>query len=263
MDNLFEIKYKSLLNSIILNNDLRENRTVEKTYSFFGASLSHDLSNGFPMVTGKKIFFKNIGHELIWFLKGYTNIKYLKDNNVNIWNSWADNNGDLGPVYGYQLRNFNNASDQLNNLINELKNNPGSRRHIVTLWDPSSLDRQALPPCYPMFQFYVNKYNKLNVNVFFRSSDAFVGLPYDFAFFSLLLIVIAKEAMYDPGVVQFNITDCHIYESHIPGILEYINLNTYELPKMIYSGNLCNLNYSDFNLINYTSNKFIKVNILK
>jgi thymidylate synthase len=262
MENNFEIKYKALLNNIILNNDLKENRTAEKAYSFFGANLSHNLQEGFPMLTGKKMFLKNIGYELIWFLNGDTNIKFLNNNNVTIWDLWADANGDLGPVYGHQLRNFNNASDQLKNLIKELKTNPNSRRHVVSLWDPCTIDQQALPPCYPMFQFYVNK-NNLYLNVFIRSSDAFVGLPYDIAFFSLLLIIISKEVKLIPSIVQFNITDCHIYQSHLNGVNEYLKSNTYDLPTMEYLGNLNSLQYSDFNLKNYTSNKFIKVNILK
>lgn len=171
---MFEKKYKKLLQNILINNEYRDNRTGVNTYSSFGKSLSHNINEGFPMLTSKKMYLKNFIHELIWIINGETNIKYLTENKVSIWNQWADISGELGPVYGYQLRSFNGEYDQLLKLIDNIKKDPFSRRHLVSLWNPLQLDKMALPPCYFAFQFYVTTTKKLNVNVFMRSCDAFL-----------------------------------------------------------------------------------------
>lgn len=259
---MYEIKYKNLLLEILNTGENKINRTNVKTYSIFGKSLFHNLNDGFPVLTSKKMYFKNIIHELIWIINGETNIKYLKDNNVNIWNNWADKNGDLGPIYGYQLRNFNNQYDQLKSLIYNLKNDPFSRRHLVTLWNPLQLDQMKLPPCHFSFQFYITNDNKLNLNVFMRSCDAFIGLPYDFALYATLLIIISKEINMSPNILQLNFTDLHIYENHISQLNKYINNKIHALPELIYDGNINNLNINDFNLINYNCEPYIKADIV-
>jgi thymidylate synthase len=222
--------------------------------------MEHNLKDGFPLITSKKMFLKNFAHELIWMLNGDTNIKYLQDNGVSIWNEWADENGDLGPTYGYQLRHFNGEKDQIVELIENIKKDPHSRRHLLTMWNPLQLDDMALPPCHFACQFYVHGDN-LNVNAFMRSGDLFIGIPYDFAFYALLLKVIAKEVGLNASTIKLNITDCHVYENHVPQVLTYLSNKEHKLPAVTYDGNLNNLNYSDFELINYTSEGFIKTQI--
>lgn len=260
---MFEQKYKELLSNILINNNYTPNRTGTNTYSVFGKILSHNMSDGFPILTSKKIYLKNFIHELIWLINGNTNIKYLTDNNVNIWNSWANADGELGPVYGYQLRNFNGEKDQLLELIKNIKKDPFSRRHVVTFWNPIQLAEMILPPCHFAFQFYVTTTQKLNLNVFMRSCDAFIGLPYDFALYAAMLLVIAKETQLEPNELQFNFTDLHIYENHLEGVTKYLNNPTHKLPKMVYTGNINTLNINNFTLLNYVSEAFIKVEVSK
>ncbi len=260
---MFEKKYKDLLGDILIGHDLKPNRSGGQVYSSFGKTLSHDMVDGFPILTSKRIYPKNFIHELIWLINGDTNIKYLKDNNVTIWDKWANENGDLGPVYGYQLRNFNGEKDQLLELISNLKTDKHSRRHLITLWNPVQLKEMALPPCYFAFQFYVTMDNRLSLNVFMRSCDAFVGLPYDFSLGALLLTVIANEVGLGLGIVQFNFTDLHIYENHLTGVLKYLNNPAHTLPKMMYIGRINSLSERDFCLLNYNSEPFIKVEISK
>lgn len=260
---MFEEKYKQLLVDILANNNYRDNRTGIKTYSNFGKTLSHNLNDGFPMLTSKKIYYKNFLHELIWTINGDTNVKYLIDNNVSIWNQWADINGNLGPIYGYQLRNFNGEHDQLNELIYNINKEPFSRRHLISLWNPIQLNKMVLPPCHFAFQIYITENKEMNMNVFMRSCDAFVGLPYDFAMYSAFLMVLSKETNNKPNIIQFNFTDLHIYENHINGVIEYINNPTYTLPTLNYTGSINSLKIEDFTLLNYKSENFIKVPIAK
>jgi len=257
----FENSYKNLLLSVIKENTLNKNRTGNDAYSSFALNLKHDLNDGFPLLTSKKMFLKNFAHELIWFLNGDTNIKYLKDNNVNIWNSWADKNGDLGPTYGAQLRNFNGERDQLMELIYNLKNNKTSRRHLITIWNPLQLEYMKLPPCYHSMQFYVDCNDNISLNVSMRSGDLFIGVPYDFALLSTMLIVIAKEVNLKPKYLNLSITDCHVYKNHLHNVIEYINNPLHDLPRLTYIGNLSSLKISDFTLLNYESEKFIKSKI--
>lgn len=259
--NNFELLYKKLILNTIEIGSYNPNRTGVNTYSSFGQTLTHNINDSFPIITGKKILVKNFVHELIWLLNGETNIKYLKDNNVNIWDSWASEDGELGPTYGYQLRSFNGQLDQLNELIYNLKNDKYSRRHIITLWNPLQTKDMTLPPCYFSFQFYVNSKDELSLNVFMRSCDLFIGLPYDFAALSLFLIVIASEVNLKPSVIQFNITDAHIYENQLPQIIKYLNSPIYDLPKITYIGNLKTINANDFTLINYQHGNFLKTPI--
>jgi thymidylate synthase len=260
---MFEENYKKLLLNILFENDYKPNRTGYNTYSSFGKFLKHNINEGFPMLTSKKLYLKNFIHELIWIINGETNIKYLLDNKVIIWNKWADINGNLGPIYGYQLRNFNGEKDQLIETINNIKKDPYSRRHLISLWNPIQLNEMVLPPCHFAFQFYVTTNKKLNLNVFMRSCDAFIGLPYDFALYSALLLIIAKETNLQANEIQFNFTDLHIYENHLQGVIKYINNPKHNLPTLIYNGNINNLNINNFTLLNYKSEEFIKVDIAK
>ena len=257
----FEIKYKELLTDCFKSGSYNSNRTGINTYSSFGKNISHNLKNGFPIVTGKKILSKNFIHELIWILNGDTNTKYLKDNNVSIWDNWADKNGDIGLSYGYQLRKFNGEFDQLKLVIEQIKNDKYSRRHLVNLWNPLQIDKMNLPPCYFAFQFYVNNKDEISVNVFMRSCDLFIGFPYDFALFAAMLIVIAKETNLKASIINFNITDCHVYENQVDSVIKYINLPTFKLPKLTFIGNLNTINGNDFSLLGYKSGIFMKTKI--
>lgn len=261
MENSFELKYRALLIDAISSGDYKVNRTGVNSYSLFGSTIKHNLQDGFPIITGRKIFHKNFLHELIWFINGESNIKYLNDNKVYIWDSWADKNGDLGPVYGYQLRSFNGVYDQLTGLINNIKVDKLSRRHLVTLWNPLQLSEMRLPPCYFSFQFIVDSKNRINLNVFMRSCDLFIGLPYDFSLFATLVHIVAKEVNCIPGVLQFNITDAHIYENHISNVCKYMTLPIYNLPKLTFIGNINKLNINDFSILNYKSGPHIKSEI--
>jgi thymidylate synthase len=258
--NKYEKQYKNLLKETLFEGEYKPSRTGIWCHSLFAQSLKHDLKDGFPLLTSKKMYLKNFIHELIWMLNGDTNIKYLKDNKVNIWDAWANENGDLGPVYGYQLRKFNGVKDQIKEVIENIKKDPHSRRHLLTMWNPLQLEEMALPPCHFSFQFYV-AYGTLNINAFMRSGDLFIGVPYDFAFYAALLMVIANEVNLEPRKIALNITDCHIYENHVKQCLEYNYNPIHDLPKMTYIGKLDNLKYQDFTLLNYNPEKFIKTEI--
>ena len=220
-------QYIDLVKHVLEKGVLKEDRTGTGTKSVFGYQMRFDLSKGFPMVTTKKLHLKSIIYELLWFLKGDTNIKYLKENGVNIWNAWADSKGDLGPVYGFQWRNWNNDGiDQIKNLINDLKNNPNSRRHLVSAWNPSVLPdtsksfetnvangKAALPPCHAFFQFHVIN-GKLSCQLYQRSADIFLGVPFNIASYSLLTIMIAQVCNLKVGDFIHTFGDAHIYCNH-------------------------------------------------
>lgn len=259
--NNFEKKYKKILLNIIYKGDSQLSRNGE-TFVLNNIKFNFNLKNGFPILTSRKMYLKNFIYELIWFINGDTNIKYLKNNNVNIWDLWADENGELGPVYGYQLRKFNNNFDQLNYVINELKNNKFSRRAVVNLWNPTDLDKMKLPPCHYSFQINIFK-NKLNMSVIMRSCDMALGFPNDFSFYAAFLIIISKELNVKPGNICFFINNGHLYKNQIESITKYINNKTYSLPTLTYNGNINNINFNDFCLINYKSENPIKINISK
>ena len=234
MKNKIEKKYKKILKKAIDKGYLRDDRTGVGCYSLFNQKLSWNLKDGFPMMTGRKIYQKVFNTEFDWFINGETNIQRFKDNNVKIWNEWADANGDLGPVYGHQLRNFNsNAIDQLESLIQGLKTNPDSRRHIVSLWNPQQLNDMALPPCYLYFQFFVEG-DKLNVFIVQRSGDLFLGIPYDVALFSKFLLYVADEVNLTANKVDLQIVDAHVYKNQLDSVKEYLVTNTYTLPNFTY-----------------------------
>jgi thymidylate synthase len=259
--NKFELKYKKILLNILLKGENQNSRNGEVKV-LNNIKISHNLNCGFPILTGRKILLKNFIYELIWFLNGETNIKYLKQNNVNIWDLWADKNGDLGKVYGYQLRKFNGITDQLNYVINELTINKYSRRAVVNLWNASEINEMALPPCHYSFQFNIYK-NKLNITVNMRSCDMMLGFPNDICFYSSLLLVISNELNLKPGNICFFISNAHIYNNQIESLAEYLNKKIYKLPKMTFIGNLKNLNFNNFTLLNYNSEPLIKIKITK
>jgi thymidylate synthase len=233
----FENNYKNILLKCLNKGIYRDDRTGVGCYSLFNKSIKFNISNKFPMITGRKIFQKTFDTEFEWFINGETNIKRFKNNGVKIWNEWADENGDLGPVYGHQLRNFNsNNIDQLNLTIEQIKLNPNSRRHIINLWNPIQLNDMKLPPCYLYFQFFVDN-NKLNMFVLQRSGDLFLGVPYDIALFSKLLLFISEKTNLQANKVEIQIVDAHIYKNQIESVEEYLAQQNFKLPTYLYNNN--------------------------
>ena len=267
-------QYLNLVKHVLENGELKEDRTGTGTKSVFGHQMRFNLSDGFPMVTTKKLHLKSIIYELLWFLNGDTNIKYLKDNGVNIWNAWADSNGDLGPVYGFQWRNWNNDGiDQISNLINDLKNNPNSRRHLISAWNPSVLPdtsksfetnvangKAALPPCHAFFQFHVNN-GKLSCQLYQRSADIFLGVPFNIASYSLLTLMIAQVCDLEPGDFIHTFGDAHIYSNHFEQMKLQLSREPRKLPTIKINNevkNIFDFKFEDFILENYDPHPHIK-----
>ena len=267
-------QYLDLVKHVLENGELKEDRTGTGTKSVFGYQMRFNLSDGFPMVTTKKLHLKSIIYELLWFLNGDTNIKYLKDNGVNIWNAWADSNGDLGPVYGFQWRNWNNDGiDQISNLINDLKNNPNSRRHLISAWNPSVLPdtsksfetnvangKAALPPCHAFFQFHVNN-GKLSCQLYQRSADIFLGVPFNIASYSLLTLMIAQVCDLEPGDFIHTFGDAHIYSNHFEQMKLQLTREPRKLPTIKINNevkNIFDFKFEDFILENYDPHPHIK-----
>ena len=267
-------QYLDLVKHVLEKGELKADRTGTGTKSVFGYQMRFDLSEGFPMVTTKKLHLKSIIYELLWFLKGDTNIKYLKDNGVNIWNAWADSNGDLGPVYGFQWRNWNNDGiDQISNLINDLKNNPSSRRHLISAWNPSVLPdtsksfetnvangKAALPPCHAFFQFHVIN-GKLSCQLYQRSADIFLGVPFNIASYSLLTLMIAQVCNLEPGDFIHTFGDAHIYSNHFEQMKLQLAREPRSLPTIKINSevnNIFDFKFEDFILENYDPHPHIK-----
>ena len=267
-------QYLDLVKHVLEKGELKADRTGTGTKSVFGYQMRFDLSEGFPMITTKKLHLKSIIHELLWFLKGDTNIKYLKDNGVNIWNAWADSNGDLGPVYGFQWRNWNNdAIDQISNLINDLKNNPSSRRHLISAWNPSVLPdtsnsfeinvangKAALPPCHAFFQFHVIN-GKLSCQLYQRSADIFLGVPFNIASYSLLTLMIAQVCNLEAGDFIHTFGDAHIYSNHFEQMRLQLAREPRSLPTIKINSevnNIFDFKFEDFILENYDPHPHIK-----
>ena len=242
----------------------REDRTGTGTRSIFGTQMRFDLSKGFPLVTTKKCHLKSIIHELLWFISGSTNIKYLQENGVRIWNEWADENGDLGPVYGKQWRDFETPDgrhiDQLSNAIDMIKHNPESRRIIVCAWNPSDVDRMALPPCHTLYQFYVAN-GKLSCQLYQRSADMFLGVPFNIASYSLLTMMIAKECNLEYGDFVWSGGDTHIYKNHFEQVQLQLTRTPRALPQMNIlrkAPSIFDYKYEDFELVGYDPHPAIK-----
>jgi thymidylate synthase len=259
--------YLDLLNHIIDTGVKREDRTGTGTIGCFGYQMRFDLSKGFPVLTTKKLHLRSIIHELLWFLKGDTNISYLKENGVRIWDDWADENGNLGPVYGYQWRSWPNpdgsSTDQITKLVDQIKNNPYSRRHVVSAWNPSFIDEMALPPCHCLFQFHVSE-GKLNCQLYQRSADTFLGVPFNIASYSLLTMMIAQVCDLEPGEFVHSFGDVHLYTNHLDQANEQLTRTPGKLPQMKINPevkNLLDFTYEDFELVDYVAEPNIKAPI--
>lgn len=250
-------QYLDLLRHIRTNGTFKEDRTGTGTQSVFGYQMRFNLQDGFPLLTTKKVHLKSIIYELLWFIAGDTNIKYLKDHGVSIWDEWADENGDLGPVYGAQWRSFPTPDgghvDQLKNVLEQLKANPDSRRHIVCAWNPGEVDRMALPPCHALFQFYVAN-NRLSCQLYQRSADVFLGVPFNIASYALLTMMMAQVCGYQPGDFVHTFGDVHIYRNHFDQVELQLSRTPRALPTMKINPakkDLFAFEYEDFTLENY------------
>ncbi len=257
-------QYLDLLKYVKNTGVKKIDRTGTGTISIFGYQMRFNLNDGFPCITTKKIHLRSIIHELLWFLKGDTNIKYLNDNGVGIWDEWADENGDLGHVYGYQWRSWQcpngETIDQIKQLIEGLKNNPNSRRHIVSAWNVADIDNMALPPCHSLFQFYVAD-NKLSCQLYQRSADLFLGVPFNIASYALLCMMVAQVCNLELGEFIHTFGDAHIYLNHIEQVELQISRSPKQLPTMKINPNVKNVfdfKYEDFELINYEPHPHIK-----
>jgi thymidylate synthase len=260
-------QYLDLLQHVMDKGYERQDRTGTGTLGVFGYQMRFNLEDGFPALTTKKLHLKSIIHELLWFLKGETNLRYLQENGVKIWNEWADQNGELGPVYGYQWRSWGadngQAIDQISNVINSIKKNPFSRRHIVSAWNVSDLEKMALPPCHILFQFYVAG-NKLSCQLYQRSADIFLGVPFNIASYSLLLMMVAKVTGLEPFEFIHTLGDAHIYLNHIEQVKLQLTREPRALPVMILNPEIHNIfdfKFDDFSLENYNPYSHIKGDI--
>ncbi len=229
--------YLDLLKLVLEKGQVREDRTGVGTIALFGAQVRYDLQQGFPLLTTKKLYTRAIIHELLWFLKGETNIGYLKDNKVSIWDEWADPNGNLGRVYGAQWRDWRSpdgkSTDQIKNVIDSIRNNPNSRRHIVCAWNPGELEQMALPPCHAFFQFFVDTQNRrLSCQLYQRSADLFLGVPFNIASYALLTQMVAQVCDLEPGDFVHTFGDLHIYQNHLDQVREQLSREPRALPTM-------------------------------
>lgn len=259
--------YLSLLQHIKDTGLVKSDRTGTGTISIFGYQMRFNLSDGFPLLTTKKVHMKSIIHELLWFINGDTNIKYLNDNGVTIWDEWADEDGELGPVYGKQWRSWHSSDgrviDQLSELIEGLKNNPDSRRHIISAWNVGDLNKMALPPCHALFQFYVAD-GKLSCQLYQRSADVFLGVPFNIASYALFTMMIAQVCGYEAGEFIHTLGDAHIYTNHLEQVDLQLSRKPKVLPKMLINPNVKNIldfKYEDFSLTGYNPDPAIKAPI--
>jgi thymidylate synthase len=267
-------QYHDLVKYVLEHGHEKSDRTGTGTKSVFGYQMRFDLSEGFPMVTTKKLHLKSIIYELLWFLNGDTNVKYLQENGVRIWNEWADENGDLGPVYGHQWRNWNSDDiDQIKEVVHTLKHNPDSRRMLVSAWNPSVLPdtsksfaenvangKAALPPCHAFFQFYVAN-GKLSCQLYQRSADIFLGVPFNIASYALLTMMMAQVCGYQPGDFVHTFGDAHIYSNHYDQLELQLSRDIRPLPKMILNPevkDIFSFKFEDFTLVDYNPHPHIK-----
>jgi thymidylate synthase len=260
-------QYHDLLKHILDNGVEKTDRTGTGTLSVFGYQMRFDLQQGFPLVTTKKLHLRSIIYELLWFLNGDTNIKYLKDNGVTIWDEWADENGNLGPVYGYQWRSWPGRNgekiDQISKLIHQIRTKPDSRRHIVSAWNPADVDSMALPPCHAMFQFYVAD-GKLSCQLMQRSCDTFLGLPFNIASYSLLVHMVAQQCDLEVGEFIWTGGDTHIYLNHLEQVKLQLSREPYALPTLQLArkpNSIFEYQFEDFQILNYQCHPGIKAPI--
>jgi len=260
-------QYLELLDHVLGNGTRKADRTGTGTLSVFGYQMRFRLGDGFPLMTTKKLHLKSIIHELLWFISGNTNTAYLKENGVKIWDEWADADGNLGPIYGYQWRSWPTAGggkiDQLANVIKSIRENPDSRRHIVSAWNAGEIDRMALPPCHILFQFYVAD-GKLSCQLYQRSCDIFLGVPFNIASYALLTLMVAQVCSLKPGEFVHTLGDAHIYLNHVEQVKLQLTRQPYPLPKMSLNPDITDINrfrYEDFVLSDYLAHPNIKGDI--
>lgn len=260
-------QYLDLLNHILTEGNERPDRTGVGTRSVFGYQTRFDLRQGFPLLTTKKLHLKSIIYELLWFIAGDTNIRYLKEHGVRIWDEWADENGDLGPIYGAQWRSWRNARgqkiDQLDDLVRQIKENPTSRRLLVSAWNVGEVDEMRLPPCHILFQFYVND-GELSCQLYQRSADAFLGVPFNIASYSLLTMMIAQVCHLKPKEFVHTFGDLHLYSNHIEQARLQLTREPYPLPQMLINPSVERLEdfcYEDFQLVDYQAHPHIKAEV--
>jgi thymidylate synthase len=260
-------QYLDLLDYVLNNGDPKQDRTGTGTNSIFGWQMRFNLSDGLPLLTTKKLHLKSIIHELLWFIKGETNISYLKQHNISIWNEWADEKGDLGPVYGKQWRRWETPDgrslDQLGDVISSIKNNPNSRRMIVSAWNPSDVGSMALPPCHCLFQFYVSN-EKLSCQLYQRSADIFLGVPFNIASYAILTHMIANVCDLSVGDFVHTLGDAHIYSNHFEQANTQLQRETMRLPKLNFSKKFESINdfkFEDFEIDNYNPHPSISASV--
>lgn len=260
-------QYLELLDHVLGNGTRKADRTGTGTLSVFGYQMRFRLGDGFPLMTTKKLHLKSIIHELLWFISGNTNTAYLKENGVKIWDEWADADGNLGPIYGYQWRSWPTAGggkiDQLANVIKSIRENPDSRRHIVSAWNAGEIDRMALPPCHILFQFYVAD-GKLSCQLYQRSCDIFLGVPFNIASYALLSLMVAQVCSLKPGEFVHTLGDAHIYLNHVEQVKLQLTRQPYPLPRMSLNPDITDINrfrYEDFVLSDYLAHPNIKGDI--
>lgn len=257
-------QYLDLMRHVLEHGDSKTDRTGTGTISVFGWQMRFNLAEGFPLLTTKKLHMRSIVHELLWFVQGDTNIRYLKENGVSIWDEWADENGDLGPVYGKQWRRWETADggsvDQLARLVDGIRRNPDSRRHIVSAWNPGEVDRMALPPCHALFQFYVAN-GRLSCQLYQRSADIFLGVPFNIASYALLTLMVAQVCDLQPGDFVWTGGDCHLYLNHLDQARLQLSREPYPLPTLKLNPQVRDLfafKYEDFVLEGYEAHPHIK-----
>lgn len=261
-------QYLALLEDVLLTGEARDDRTGTGTIGVFGRQLRYDLADGFPLVTTKKVHLKSVIHELLWFISGDSNVRYLQDNGVRIWNEWADpQTGDLGPVYGVQWRSWpapdGSTVDQLAAVIDQIRANPQSRRHIVSAWNVAEIDNMALPPCHTLFQFHVGS-GRLNLQLYQRSADLFLGVPFNIASYSLLLAMVAQVTDLQPGEFIHTLGDAHIYANHVDQVKEQLTRTPRPLPRVQLNPavrSVFDFTYDDFTVDGYDPYPVIKAPI--
>ncbi|MBI0063979.1 MULTISPECIES: thymidylate synthase [Bifidobacterium] len=260
--------YEDLVRTILREGTLKSDRTGTGTISLFGRQMRFDLSHSFPLITTKKVYFRGIAYELLWFLKGSQNVRWLQENRVHIWDEWADpETGDLGPVYGVQWRSWpaptpedpHHTIDQIAKVLDLIRTHPDSRRMIVTAWNPAQVDSMALPPCHALFQFYVAD-GKLSCQLYQRSCDMFLGVPFNIASYALLTLMMAQQADLEPGEFVWTGGDCHIYDNHVEQVLEQLSRNPYPYPTMRIrkADSIFSYQYEDFEVVDYQCHPAIK-----